>query len=871
MKRGFELSGIDRQIDYLPHADSPRKRRGADGHKGGGRGRFFAPLLLALVVGLMLPLVATASHVDPSDLPLTQEEYEELYEATCGSNPTKNIETPPRPPDSKLASDKNNLYTGEDFDGAADTTNIAIWANADDDPKELTLDVSGQRNVINGDAVSRSHLRITASDTIFAHATEYGFRSAGKEAFDMSGEDNCFNLEPDQVNRNAPTPDPDSPDGFPFEEQFDPDGDGNILEHFLLGSPDAFPEIATYNAAGKYYRCLSSGVTGGPINTIPSPLVCDTSSGKLSGGVQGTAMDEGLYVVSGEVSIAPSDLTAKVTVVSGRQLDVSGSVDSDFFPFHKNLLFASQWNEAEDTAETDKAEDALKTGGSESKFTGITVATNGRNIASGSRNSWTCPIMGDRVTLNGSLLYVSGDECGAPGLTISKIPDGVDTGGLSGTVNLGTAIKFKITVTNNGTEDATNVKIDDTLPGTGWTEDPDVAQCTISGGNVLHCDVGTLADGASFSVTVQRPSVAGDCAGDTGTGVRVDNGSLTQDPIDDATATADDGLKATDPGHVFVKCPDAGVLKGPDNTPVIVGNNIVFTINITTNGPGPSPNVVLTDTLPAGFQWTVGGDATAALCEPDPPGPIAGGTTLTCNFGTIPFPGSKTVTLTAPTTGANCGRTVPNTATITGDGDRVTMNNTDNASVTIQCAALRIDKKSTKANNPFVSGGTDPTPAVTTDNATFVITPNPKNGGTLTVVDNGDNDADPAYGRVCVSDVIPRAAGYSIQETVAPKGYGLPTPATQQSAAVTAPGSCSSGATLVTFLDPPLGEIVVRWNDLGSGETDAKIDCAQGQTALAPTPADGTPGAHDDTTETYTNLPAANPPIVYTCTISADP
>jgi uncharacterized repeat protein (TIGR01451 family) len=832
-----------------------------------------APLLLAAMVGLLLPLVAAASHVDPSDLPLTQDEYEALYEQTCGSNPTQDVEDFP-PPDSKLATDKNNLFTGEVFDQTADITNIAIWANADDDPKELTLDVSGQRNVINGDAVSRSHLRITASDTIFAHATEYGFRSAGKEAFDMSGEDNCFNLEPDRVNRNAP-PDPDSPDGFPFEEQFDPNGDGNILEHFLLGSPAAFPEIATYNAAGKYYRCLQSGFTGGPIDTIPDPLNCDTSSGKISGSASGS-LTEGLYVASGEINLSPSGLTAKVTMVSGKQLDVSGSVDSDFFPFHKNLLFASQWERPGQTgtSETDKAEDALKTGGSTSKFTGITVSPNGRNIASGSRNSWTCPIMGDRVTLNGSLLYVSGDECGAPGLTISKIPDGVNADGLSGTVNLGDAIKFKITVTNNGTEDATNVVIDDTLPGTGWSFDgAPPAGCTITGGNVLKCLVGTLPDGNSFSVTVTRASVAGDCVGDTGTGVRVDNGSLTQDPVDDATATADDGLKATDPGHVLVKCPDAGVDKLPDGGAVVAGNSIVFTINITTNGPGPSPNVELKDTLPAGFSWTVGGaDGTAANCNPDPPGPFAGGTELVCNFGTIPFPGTRTVTLTAPTTGANCGAVVRNTATITGDGDRVASNNTNVADVTVQCGALRIDKKSDKGNNPFVSGGTDPTPGDTTDNATFTISPNPLNGGVLTVTDNVAPDADPAYGRICVLNVRPAVApGYSITETKAPKGYLLPSVTTQNSGAVVAPGTCSSGFTLVTFLDPPFGNITVQWQDGGSGETKAKIDCSSPTGALTPDPLDTTPTEHNDTSETYKNLPADTPPILYTCTISADP
>ncbi len=94
-----------------------------------------------------------------------------------------------------------------------------------------------------------------------------------------------------------------------------------------------------------------------------------------------------------------------------------------------------------------------------------------------------------------------------PGLTISKTPDG-------GTVNAGSPISFTITVSNSnapGTGTATNVDIDDTLPpGFEWAENPDKAECTIVS-NVLHCDIASLAPGASFSVTVTSPTTAADC------------------------------------------------------------------------------------------------------------------------------------------------------------------------------------------------------------------------------------------------------------------------------------------------------------------------------------------------------------------------
>jgi hypothetical protein len=94
--------------------------------------------------------------------------------------------------------------------------------------------------------------------------------------------------------------------------------------------------------------------------------------------------------------------------------------------------------------------------------------------------------------------------------------------------------------------------------------------------------------------------------------------------------------------------------------------------------------------------------------------------------------------------------------------------------------------------------------------ATFEITPDPKTGtGSLTVVDNGLNDDDPADGVLLVTGVqvcIP----VSVAETQAPDGYELdPTP---QPAHVT---ECGETVTL-TFVNtdiPELGQIVILKTD----------------------------------------------------------
>jgi uncharacterized repeat protein (TIGR01451 family) len=84
-----------------------------------------------------------------------------------------------------------------------------------------------------------------------------------------------------------------------------------------------------------------------------------------------------------------------------------------------------------------------------------------------------------------------------------------------------------------------------------------------------------------------------------------------------------------------VRFPDVSVDKTPDSTPgppgtINAGDNAVFTITVTNNGPVAANNVVLRDVLPnAGLTWTVGGPD-AAACSPS--SPVAGGTELVCNF-----------------------------------------------------------------------------------------------------------------------------------------------------------------------------------------------------------------------------------------------
>ena len=102
---------------------------------------------------------------------------------------------------------------------------------------------------------------------------------------------------------------------------------------------------------------------------------------------------------------------------------------------------------------------------------------------------------------------------------------------------------------------------------------------------------------------------------------------------------------------------------------------------------------------------------------------------------------------------------------------------------------------------------------------------------------------------------------YTVEETSGPAGYLMD--ADVETANVTTAGTCPSGSATVSFENKPLTDITVSVNSQVTGGTISNISC----TGISPTPADNTPAAFDDTSETYKDLVEGT----YTCTIVIDP
>ena len=293
-------------------------------------------------------------------------------------------------------------------------------------------------------------------------------------------------------------------------------------------------------------------------------------------------------------------------------------------------------------------------------------------------------------TPNAAAHYTSGEHTNSTTECFRVIPADVQIVKTpnNGTESAGTNISFTLSWTNEGEGSATGVVVSDTLPtggGLNWSISGSTgtgSTCTLSAADVLTCNVGTIAGNPNFP--------------NAGAGQRHRHADQRDDQRQlraRSTTPARSRRATTAPTPTRDRSPSSARMsrsqKTPDGGTVQAGATATFTIVVTNLGPGTATGVTLTDNLPAGYVWTLGGADAASCSINTAPSPDV----LSCNFGSIGDDGTRTITLSAPTTGANCA-VINNTAIVdaVNEPESANGNNSNSGSIDVLCAVIQIDK-----------------------------------------------------------------------------------------------------------------------------------------------------------------------------------
>jgi uncharacterized repeat protein (TIGR01451 family) len=235
------------------------------------------------------------------------------------------------------------------------------------------------------------------------------------------------------------------------------------------------------------------------------------------------------------------------------------------------------------------------------------------------------------------------------------------------TPNVGDMITYTVTVTNNGPDAATGVTISEPIPaGLSFVNalPSKGVYSNVSGVWTL----GTLSNGASAVLTITALVVSPTVQINTALVMHSDQFDPT--PGNNTASTTETPQQA-----------DLALTKAVDNPTPNVGDNVIFTVTLTDNGPNPATGVQVLDMLPAGLS----------LVSVTPSQGTYSSTTGVWTVGTVDLATPLTLTLTAR---VNSPFRRTNTATISAADqfDPVSTNNSASASETPQRADLVVTK-----------------------------------------------------------------------------------------------------------------------------------------------------------------------------------
>ncbi|HJP96523.1 MAG TPA: hypothetical protein VJ843_04075 [Candidatus Saccharimonadales bacterium] len=372
----------------------------------------------------------------------------------------------------------------------------------------------------------------------------------------------------------------------------------------------------------------------------------------------------------------------------------------------------------------------------------------------------------------------------------------------TGNITAGSNATYDIVVSNAGPSNVSSFTVTDTLDNNFTYVSATGATCNAVG-QVVTCTGGAITSGnqATITLTVSvEPSATGN----------LDNTATVAAPtgVNDPD-TSNNSSTAT---NTVVASADLSISKTHTGN-FKAGNNGVFTITATNNGPSDASTATITDTLPAGLTYVSATSTdTDVVCSDS-------GQTVTCTTGpTMANAATVPITLTVLVDPTFTGSTIDNTASVaSATTDPTPANNSDTDTVNFDQA--QADVEITKALQGTITAGED---------ATYK----------LSATNNGPDNA----GNMQITDNLPTYMTY--------KGF----------TSLTGSWSCSAAGQTVTC----------TISDLANGATDeVDIDVAVG--ADAPNPAVNSATVNFNGTNTATTTTAStSDPVDYSADLSID-
>ena len=297
---------------------------------------------------------------------------------------------------------------------------------------------------------------------------------------------------------------------------------------------------------------------------------------------------------------------------------------------------------------------AVPAGGNVSLHFNVTVSS----VSGDYLNEATAAATGFTVAPSGLTAKITVTSGGGVDLSMTKAdaPDPVTVGG---------TLTYTLTVTNNGPDPSTDSTVTDTLPAgvTFVSATPSQGTCSQAAGTVT-CTLGPLAVGASATIAIV---------------VTVDATAVC--PLSDTATVAGvetDPLAANNSATASTACgggTDLAITKADAPDPVTVGGTLTYTLTVTNNGPDPSTDSTVTDTLPAGVTFVSATPSQGSCAQ-------AGGT-VTCTLGPLAVGASATIAIVV-TVDATAASPLSDTATVAGvETDPVAGNDSATAETTI--------------------------------------------------------------------------------------------------------------------------------------------------------------------------------------------